>query len=168
MGKTRKNYSLTEETIGAIDAEADRLGVSASEALEGLVSRAAKSPQEQAPTGAPTSPQDGARGARAADPDDDRLNDLRDEIQALRAQLGAKDAQITALSTIATQAQAVSMATVRQLGTAGQGECLVNTPSGETTGNGDDDEKGTQQVLTTGGGRLPLRVRLGRWIAGDL
>jgi hypothetical protein len=167
MGKTRKNYSLTKETIGAIDAEADRLGVSASEALEGLVSRAAKSPQEQTPTDAPTSPQDGARGARTSGPDDDRLNDLKDEIQALRAQLGAKDAQIAALSTIATQAQAVSMATVRQLG-AGQGECLANTPSGETTGNGDDDEKGGTQIDTPGGVRLPLRVRLGRWIAGDL
>lgn len=140
MAKQRKNYSLSAETVAAIEAEAARTGATASQALEAIVARDAA----LCGHGEAGAPEDGGNTGG------DHIADLRDEIASLRAQLGEKDRQLERLSTIATQAQAVSMATVKQLG-----------PGGVSV-----DEDKRPEEAEGHGGRTPLRVRLGRWLMG--
>lgn len=140
MARTRKNFSLSDEAIAAIDAEAERTHATASAALESIVLR------------------DAARlGGSDPDAPAAEVEQLKERVGDLKGQLAEKDAQIRSLHVIAQQAQAVSMATVQRLA----------PPDGQPETGAAEAATGARSDAETAPGKVPLRTRIARWIAGE-
>ena len=111
MTKAVKSYRIEEETVAAIEAEAERSGQSAASVVNALLSEALS--RRQGPAEEAVGHEEGVREKGAATAPDSALvkaletnaSDLRATVAVLREQLAAKDEQIAAAHAIAAREQ---------------------------------------------------------------